>query len=58
MVLKDPTYINENLKGIYVKTISYEGTPDPQDGKIKLGVQITPIGHFIDYYKKHGCCLS
>jgi cell wall-associated NlpC family hydrolase len=54
MVLKDPTYINENLKGIYVWESSYEGRPDPQDGKIKLGVQITPIGHFIDYYKKHG----
>ena len=54
MVLKNPTFIHPSLTGLYVWESSYEGTPDPQDGKVKLGVQITPLGHFIDYYKKHG----
>ena len=43
MVLKDPTFIDENLKGLYLYESSWEGEPDPADGKIKLGVQITPL---------------
>ena len=43
MVLKDPTYIDKNLKGLYLYESSWEGEPDPADGKIKLGVQITPL---------------
>jgi hypothetical protein len=43
MVLKDPTYIDKDLKGYYLYESSWEGTPDPADGKIKLGVQITPL---------------
>ena len=42
-VLKDPTFINPVLKGLYIWESAYEGTPDPQDGKIKFGVQITPL---------------
>ena len=38
MVLKDPQFINKNLKGTYIWESSWEGKPDPQDGKIKLGV--------------------
>ena len=54
MVLKDPTFINPNLKGMYVWESSWEGKPDPQDGKIKLGVQITPLQEILDAYKKNG----
>ena len=43
MVLKDPVYIDSKLKGYYLYESSWEGTPDPADGKIKLGVQITPL---------------
>ena len=43
LVLKDPTFISPTLAGLYVWESSWEGSPDPQDGKIKLGVQITPL---------------
>lgn len=50
-VLKDPTFINPSLKGIFIWESSYEGTEDPQDGKVKLGVQITPIYQFLRNYE-------
>lgn len=43
MVLKDPIFINKNLKGYYIWESSWEGEADPQDNKVKLGVQITPF---------------
>ncbi len=52
MVLKDPTFLHPHLKGTYVWESSWEGSPDPQDGDRKLGVQITPIGEILDEYKK------
>ena len=54
MVLKNPSFIHPSLKGTYVWESSYNGKPDPQDGKIKLGVQITPIDELIKEYKKTG----
>ena len=51
MVLKDPTYINPALKGFYVWESGWEGEPDPQDGIIKFGVQITPLEEMIQKYK-------
>ena len=50
MILKDPTFIHPSLKGTFVWESSWEGTPDPQDGKVKLGVQITPLQEIIDSY--------
>ena len=50
MVLKDPTFIDKSLKGLYVWESSWEGKPDPQDGKIKLGVQITPLHEIINTF--------
>jgi hypothetical protein len=47
VILKDPTFLNKALKGTYVWESGWEGTPDPQDGKIKLGVQITPLEDII-----------
>ena len=52
MVLKDPVFINPSLKGYYVWESGWEGTPDPQDGKVKFGVQITPLEEIIQSYKK------
>jgi len=43
MILKDPTWIDESMIGLYLWESNWEGTPDPQDGKIKLGVQVTPL---------------
>ena len=54
MVLKDPTFIHPSLRGTYVWESSWEGVPDPQDGKIKLGVQITPLQEILKAYKKTG----
>jgi len=48
MVLKDPEFIHPSLKGYYIWESSWEGKPDPQDGKIKLGVQITPFHEILD----------
>jgi len=50
MILKDPTFISPVLKGTFVWESSWEGKPDPQDGKIKLGVQITPLQEILDAY--------
>jgi len=50
VVLKDPTFIHPSLKGLFLWESSWEGTPDPQDNKIKLGVQITPIYQFLQNF--------
>ena len=51
MVLKNPTFLDKPLEGLYIWESSWEDNPDPQDGKRKLGVQITPIKEVIDAYK-------
>lgn len=51
MVLKNPTFLEKKLNGIYIWESSWNGTPDPQDGKIKLGVQITPIQELFNEYE-------
>jgi hypothetical protein len=50
MVLKDPTFLNTKLNGTYLWESSYNGTKDPQDGKVKFGVQITPLSELINNY--------
>ena len=54
MVLRDPTYFGQNLQGLYVWESSYEGKPDPQDGKIKVGVQITKMETILQEYYQTG----
>ncbi len=55
MVLRDPVFSDiPPLKGLYVWESSWEGKPDPQDGKLKLGVQITPLQEILDTYKNKG----
>ena len=54
MVLKDPDFLHPSLKGYYVWESSWEGKPDPQDGKIKLGVQITPLNEILKLYSNTG----
>jgi hypothetical protein len=50
MVLKDPTFLDKKLEGLYIWESSWEKNPDPQDNKHKLGVQITPIQEVLDAY--------
>tara|TARA_B100001093_G_scaffold493425_1_gene535582 strand:- start:645 stop:1262 length:618 start_codon:yes stop_codon:yes gene_type:complete len=57
MVLKDPEFLHPSLKGYYVWESSWEGKPDPQDGKIKLGVQITPFEEIYNTYKETGSSI-
>ena len=51
MIIKDPTFISPCLKGIYVWESGWEGDYDPQDNKIKLGVQITPLKEILENFK-------
>tara|TARA_B100001093_G_scaffold466915_1_gene485722 strand:+ start:2452 stop:3099 length:648 start_codon:yes stop_codon:yes gene_type:complete len=51
IILKDPTFINPNLKGKYILESSYEDIPDSNTGKKVWGVQIIPLQHVIDEYK-------
>lgn len=57
MVLKDPTFLHPHLKGTYVWESGWEGLPDPQDGKVKLGAQITPLSEILESYSGHGTVL-
>ena len=52
VVLKDPSFIHPSLKGYYIWESSWEGTPDPQDNKIKISVQITPLDEVMNNCKK------
>lgn len=50
IVLQDPSFLEKHLKGTYIWESGIEGTPDPQDNKIKLGVQVTEINQFLKNY--------
>nr|QFG74432.1 MAG: hypothetical protein [Megaviridae environmental sample] len=50
LVLKDPFFLakkhncgTELFEGLFIWESSFEASPDPQDGKVKLGVQITKL---------------
>jgi|TARA_B110000977_G_scaffold39805_1_gene53484 hypothetical protein len=51
IILRDPTFINDKLKGLYILESSYEDIPDSNTGKKVWGVQIIPLQHVIDEYK-------
>ena len=51
MILKDPTYIDPKLKGLYIIESGMENIPDSLTGKKIFGVQIIPLEHALDYYK-------
>lgn len=47
-VLRDPEFIHPSLKGLYIWESGWENNDvDPQDGKKKFGVQITPIYEYL-----------
>jgi hypothetical protein len=53
MVVVNPdfTYLDKPLKGVYVWQSGTSQIPDAEDGKRKIGVQLTPIVDFITTYK-------
>ena len=51
MILKDPTYIDPKLTGVYIIESGMEDIPDSLTGKKIAGVQIIPLEHALDYYK-------
>ena len=51
MVLKDPTFIREDLKGLYIWESSWEGVPDSENHELKMGVQIQPLNEILNKYK-------
>jgi len=50
MIIKDPKFLNKELKGYYVWESGTEKQPDPQDNMKKLGVQITPLEEITNSY--------
>ena len=51
MILRDPTYIDPKLQGLYIIEAAAEDIPDSLTGKKKLGVQIIPLEYALNYYK-------
>jgi len=58
VVVKDPPFLKQpqmgnhwNKSKIYVWESGFEGTLDPEDDTVKLGVQITPLSIFINKLK-------
>ena len=48
MILRNPTFIHPSLQGLYLWESGWENAePDPQDGRSKLGVQITPLCEYL-----------
>ena len=48
MILKDPIFLDKNLKGLYLWESGYENIRDVTDNKIKFGVQIVPLHEVIN----------
>ena len=49
IVIVNPPW-DSSLKGTYVWESSFHGTKDPQDGKVKFGVQLTPLDLYTKRY--------
>jgi hypothetical protein len=54
MIVCNPEFTNQPLKGIYVWESGFEDIPDPENNKIKYGVQFTPIEEILSEYKDKG----
>jgi hypothetical protein len=56
IILKDPTYIDPNLKGLYFLESGSEPFPDAVDHQFHFGVEIVPLENVINEYvvKKEG----
>ena len=50
MIVKDPTFTDTPLEGLFVWTSGISNVPDPEDKQTKFGVQFIPFDHFIQTY--------
>ena len=51
IILRDPIFIHPTLKGLFVWQSGWNGKPDKNDGKIKLGVQVNSLKDVLEDYK-------
>ena len=51
MILRDPVFINKQLKGLYILESCKESIPDCVTGKKVYGVQIIPLEHILREYR-------
>ena len=51
IILRDPTYINPELKGLYVIESGSEGIKDVISGKKVIGVQVIPLEYVLSEYQ-------
>lgn len=54
-ILRDPTYIDPSLKGLYILESSKEQIPDAVTGKMVYGVQVVPLQPILNQYKNTYC---
>lgn len=54
IVLRDPTYIHQNLNGLFLLESGSEPFPDSTDNKYHFGVQIVPLIDVINEYVLKG----
>ena len=61
VILKDPFFIDNSLKGLYLWQSGWEDFPDSEDHKLKFGVQVSQLSKVFDecaaqnsklYYRK------
>lgn len=50
VIIKDPCFFDNSLKGIYVLESGSEPKPDPENNREKIGVQLTPLNEIIKNY--------
>lgn len=63
ILVVNPEFTNPPLKGLYLWESGYNNHKDPEDNKVKLGVQLTPIEIVLQeyqsnskiYYRKLNC---
>lgn len=51
IILRDPTFINPDLKGLYVIESGSEGIKDVLSGKKVIGVQVIPLDYVLSQYE-------
>lgn len=51
IILRDPVYLNEKLKGLYLLESSYEDIDDSNTGERVWGVQIIPLDYVLGQYE-------
>ena len=58
IILKNPKFLNESLDdGIYLLESSYNNTPDSEDHKYKVGVQIHKLDDILPQFPKNSVYL-